>query len=262
MQSDFEQADSALGPPSLYEAKWGKANPVTPIPLSDFEQADSALGPPSLYEAKWGKANPVTPIPRSMSRYYPYWRGGIDIIFALVGIFFLFLILPLLALLIYFDSPGPIFYHQERVGYRGRKFSMHKFRSMYSNAEQAGHAEWTSGDDARVTRIGHFMRATHLDELPQVFNILRGEMSLIGPRPEREEYIAELEKANPLFHSRLNVKPGLTGLAQVIYGYGSTSQEELIKLQYDLYYIEHQSFMLDIRIILKTVVEVVLCHGK
>ena len=198
----------------------------------------------------------------NLSLLYLCWRTMMDVTFILCGLLVMLLILPILALLIYLDSPGPIFYHQERVGYRGRKFSMHKFRSMRADAELAGHAVWACEEDRRVTRIGRFMRATHLDELPQVLNILCGEMSLIGPRPEREEYAAELEMANPNYRRRLTVKPGLTGWAQVKYGYGDTSQEELIKLQYDLYYIEHQSFSLDILIILKTILEVALHHGK
>jgi len=166
--------------------------------------------------------------------------------------------LPVLALFIYVDSPGPIFYRQERLGCDGKKFYMFKFRSMRPDS---GNLIWTTRSDPRVTRVGRFMRAMHLDELPQVINILRREMSLIGPRPEQEAYTRALEKINPLYRSRLAIKPGLTGLAQVMYGYGETSQEELIKLQYDLYYIEHRSCLLDIRILLKTIVEVVLRHG-
>lgn len=197
----------------------------------------------------------------AISPFYLCWHKAMDIAFAFCGLLMLLLILPVLAVLIYLDSPGPIFYVQERVGYQGKKFYMYKFRSMNTDAEQVGHAVWLSIDDARITRIGRFMRMTHLDELPQVFNILRDEMSLIGPRPELEDYVVELEKANPLYCCRLTVKPGLTGWAQVQYGYGSASEDELIKLKFDLHYIEHRSFMLDIRIILKTVVEVVLCHG-
>jgi len=184
-----------------------------------------------------------------------------DISFALFGAVVLFLILPILALLIYLDSPGPIFYRQERVGFQGRKFCMHKFRSMARDAESAGKAVWATRHDPRVTRIGRFMRATHLDELPQVFNILRGEMSLIGPRPEREAHASKWEKIAPSYRDRLAIKPGLTGLAQVKRGYGGAAQDELIKLEYDLYYIQHQSFTLDISIILKTVVEVLYGHG-
>ncbi len=197
----------------------------------------------------------------SIPPLYLCWRIAMDLIFGICGLLLLLLMLPILALSICLDSPGPVFYSQERVGYQGRKFTMHKLRSMSTNAQHGKHAVWASKGDVRVTRVGRFLRATHLDELPQVLNILRGEMSLIGPRPEQQEFVSELEKANLLYHCRFAVKPGLTGLAQVTYGYGDTSQDELIKLQYDLYYIEHQSFVLDIRIILKTIVEVVLCHG-
>src|SRR6266568_1564386 len=197
----------------------------------------------------------------SQGRLYLCWHVVMDISFALFGTVVLFLILPILALLIYLDSPGPIFYRQERVGFQGRKFCMHKFRSMARDAESAGKAVWATRHDPRVTRIGRFMRATHLDELPQVFNILRGEMSLIGPRPEREAHASKWEKIAPSYRDRLAIKPGLTGLAQVKRGYGGAAQDELIKLEYDLYYIQHQSFMLDISIILKTVVEVLYGHG-
>jgi len=185
-----------------------------------------------------------------------------DLSFGLLGLIVLILILPVLALFIYLDSPGSIFYSQERVGHQGRKFRMHKFRSMGTDAELAGQAVWASKDDARVTRIGRFLRTIHLDELPQVFNILRGEMSLIGPRPEQPAFASELEQINPLYRRRLDVKPGLTGWAQVKYGYGSTNLDELEKLQYDLYYIKHQSFKLDMVILLKTIVEVVQHHGQ
>ena len=185
----------------------------------------------------------------------------LDLAFGLCGLVALCLVLPILALLISLDSPGPIFYSQERAGYHGSTFRMLKFRSMSANAEQAPGGQWTTERDPRVTRIGRFMRATHLDELPQALNILRGDMSLIGPRPERPAYIAGLAKENIFYSYRLSVKPGLTGWAQVKYGYGSGEQDELVKLQYDLYYIKHLSFLLDILIILKTVLEVVLGHG-
>src|SRR5437588_12815576 len=114
---------------------------------------------------------------------------------------------------------------------------MYKFRSMRSDAESEGQAVWTSAYDPRITRIGRFLRTTHLDELPQVLNILRGEMSLIGPRPERQVFVEQLEKVIPFYRCRLSVKPGLTGWAQVKYAYASTDQDALVKLQYDLYYI-------------------------
>jgi len=198
----------------------------------------------------------------SLPPLYLCWRKFMDITFGLCGTVVLLLILPALALLIYLDSPGPIFYSQERLGYRGKKFYMLKFRSMCPNTEDAGCGAWTAKDDLRVTRIGRFLRAIHLDELPQVFNILRGEMSLIGPRPDLEENTAKLEKVNPLYCQRQAIKPGLTGWTQVKCGYGTTYMDELAKLPYDLYYIKHQSFMLDIDIILKTIVEVVSRHGQ
>jgi lipopolysaccharide/colanic/teichoic acid biosynthesis glycosyltransferase len=193
--------------------------------------------------------------------FYLCWHKILDIVFGVCGLVALLLLLPIIALLIYLDSPGPIFYRQERLGYRGRIFSVHKFRSMYIDAEQAGHAIWATEHDMRVTRVGRFMRSTHLDELPQVINILRGEMSVIGPRPEREEFVTSLEKRIPLYRCRLSVKPGLTGWAQVNYRYGNTENDALVKLRYDLYYIKHQSLILDILILLKTVIEIVSWRG-
>lgn len=192
---------------------------------------------------------------------YLVWHKMIDLAFVLCAILVLFLVFPCIALLIYIDSPGPIFYRQERLGFQGKKFSIIKFRSMVIDAEVGGRAVWAAECDRRVTRFGRVMRRLHLDELPQVFNILRGEMSLIGPRPEREEFVIELEKTIPEYRTRLTVKPGLTGWAQVKYRYARTEQEALAKVHYDLYYIEHRSIKLDIVIILKTVLEVLLCHG-
>ena len=193
--------------------------------------------------------------------FYLCWRKVVDISFGLVGLLVLFVLLPFLALLIYFDSPGSIFFKQERVGRLGKKFYMYKFRSMCKDTERTGWVTWTSTNDSRVTGIGRILRATHLDELPQAFNVLRGEMSLIGPRPEMDEHVLELERMHSSYRRRLVIKPGLTGWSQVNYGYGCSSKDELEKLQYDLYYIDHQSFILDIHVLLKTVVEVVLCHG-
>jgi exopolysaccharide biosynthesis polyprenyl glycosylphosphotransferase len=197
-----------------------------------------------------------------ISPLYVVWRKIFDLLFGLLGTVAVLLILPMLAPLIYFDSPGPIFYKQERLGRNGCKFIIYKFRSMHTNSESPGQAQWAKEGDARITRIGRFMRATHLDELPQAFNILRGDMSLIGPRPERHEFVTTLEKSIPFYHCRLSVKPGLTGWAQVKYDYGRSHRDALEKLQYDLYYIKHQSFILDIFIILRTFVEVLLHRGS
>jgi exopolysaccharide biosynthesis polyprenyl glycosylphosphotransferase len=196
-----------------------------------------------------------------ISPLYLFWKKGFDLVCGTLGLLLLGLVTPILALCIYLDSPGPIFYSQERVGFRGKAFRIYKFRSMRVDAEGKGQAIWASKSDSRITRVGHFLRATHLDELPQLFNILRGEMSMIGPRPERATFIKELEKTIPFYGHRLAVKPGLTGWAQVKYRYGSSDNDALIKLQYDLYYIKRQSFMLDLFIILNTVIEVLYRRG-
>lgn len=196
-----------------------------------------------------------------VSIYYCYWLIGMHAIFGLLGICLLFSLMLVLAPLIYLDSPGPIFYHQERLGYKGKKFHILKFRTMCVDAEQGDQAVWATEGDARVTRVGRFLRMLHIDELPQVINILRGDMNLIGPRPERAVFVDQLEKNIPLYRHRLNVKPGLTGWAQVKFHYAGTEQEAQIKLQYDLYYIAHQSISLDIKILCMTVVEVLCCRG-
>jgi exopolysaccharide biosynthesis polyprenyl glycosylphosphotransferase len=198
---------------------------------------------------------------RIISPLYLFWKKGFDLFCGIIGLLLLAVVTPVLALCIYLDSPGPIFYSQERVGFRGKAFRIYKFRSMRTDAESKGQPIWASKTDSRVTRIGRFMRATHLDELPQLYNILRGEMSMIGPRPERAAFIKELEKTVPFYGHRLAVKPGLTGWAQVKYRYGSSDNDALIKLQYDLYYIKRQSFMLDLFILLNTVIEVLYRRG-
>jgi lipopolysaccharide/colanic/teichoic acid biosynthesis glycosyltransferase len=195
-----------------------------------------------------------------LSRRYLLWQWLLDLSFGCIGLLLLLLLLPCIAVCIYIDSPGPIFYVQERVGYQGRIFQIWKFRSMRIDSELNG-AVWATQDDPRITRVGHVLRAIHLDELPQVVNILCGEMSLIGPRPERPMFVAQLGRTNPHFYTRLCVKPGLTGWAQVNYPYTHTYEDACIKLQYDLYYIQTRSWKLDLYILLKTCVEVLLCCG-
>ena len=152
---------------------------------------------------------------------------------------------------------APILYRQFRVGQGNRRFHVFKFRSMTVNAEADGKAVWAQKNDQRITRVGHFLRRSRLDELPQIFNVLRGEMSLVGPRPERPEFVDELQKKIPYYSERHAVKPGITGWAQLRYSYGASEEDAAEKLQYDLYYIKNQSLMLDILIILQTV-EIVL----
>lgn len=167
------------------------------------------------------------------------------------------MLLVALAILIESKGRGPILFHQTRVGLDGEPFRVHKFRSMRTDAEADGVARWASKDDDRITRVGAFIRKTRLDELPQVFNVLLGEMSLVGPRPERPEFVEELQKEIPFYKERHRVKPGLTGWAQLSYPYGATTEDARNKLEYDLYYVKNASVFLDLIILLETV-EVVL----
>jgi exopolysaccharide biosynthesis polyprenyl glycosylphosphotransferase len=201
------------------------------------------------------------PIELDLSPLYLFWTRLLDLCFGLCAGFCLLLLLAPLALLISLDSSGSVFYSQERLGQHGRPFRIYKFRSMCNNAERTGQAVWARSSDERVTRVGRFLRTTHLDELPQVLNILRGEMSLIGPRPERAEFVALLETSIPFYRCRLSIKPGLTGWAQVKYRYGNTENDALMKLQYDLYYIKHRSLTLDLFIVLRTLLEMIFCRG-
>lgn len=192
---------------------------------------------------------------------YHCWCLAINLLFGLLGSLFLLFLFPVLACCIYLESPGPIFYTQERLGYQRKRFRIYKFRSMQVDAEPNGLPVWATSSDERVTRVGRILRSTHLDELPQVLNILHGDMTLIGPRPEREVFADRLEKRCHAYRYRLLVKPGLTGWAQVKYGYGANSSE-LRKLYYDLDYIQRRSIRFDVLILLKTVAEVLTFRGR
>ncbi|MBE9215259.1 sugar transferase [Plectonema cf. radiosum LEGE 06105] len=167
----------------------------------------------------------------------------------------------LVALAIKLDSPGPVFYSQERTGLNGKTFKVHKFRSMYQDAEKRG-AQWAQKRDPRITRVGYWLRLMRIDELPQVWNVLKGEMSLIGPRPERPQFDAQLKEAIPYYDIRYLVKPGITGWAQVLYPYGASIEDAYEKLSYDLYYIKNYSIWLDIAIFFKTIRVVLLGKGR
>jgi lipopolysaccharide/colanic/teichoic acid biosynthesis glycosyltransferase len=185
----------------------------------------------------------------------------LDWSFGLLAGLILLVVGPLVVLLIKLTSPGPILYRQIRLGRGGVPFEVLKFRSMVVDAEGELGPQWAALDDPRVTRVGRFLRVTRLDELPQVLNILRGDIHLVGPRPERPEFIAELEQEIPFYRARLAVKPGLTGWAQVKYHYGNTVEDALIKLEYDLYYIKNRSAVLDLSILLKTAGVILLFRG-
>ena len=185
----------------------------------------------------------------------------LDLLFAmLIGIFAAPVII-LAAIIVKLESKGPVFFIQERIGEGNRKFNIVKFRSMTTDAEKDG-PQWASKNDNRVTKFGKIMRATRIDELPQLWNVLRGEMSFVGPRPEREFFIQQLEKEIPYYNLRHTVKPGLTGWAQVMYPYGASVEDAYRKLQYDLYYIKHHSIPFDVKVLLKTVTIVIFGKGR
>jgi exopolysaccharide biosynthesis polyprenyl glycosylphosphotransferase len=204
----------------------------------------------------------VTPVNRPPGKLWLLTKRSVDILLALVGLVVLGLVLPFVALAIYLDNPGPIFYYQTRCGQAGRPYRMVKFRSMVVEAEAEGRPVWAQTGDPRVTRVGRVLRRTRLDELPQVLNVLRGEMSIVGPRPERPEFVQALEQQIPFYRARLAVRPGLTGWAQVHYGYGRTVEDALVKLQYDLYYIKHQGLWLDLQVLARTVLTVLTRPGS
>jgi lipopolysaccharide/colanic/teichoic acid biosynthesis glycosyltransferase len=179
-------------------------------------------------------------------------RRGRDVVLSVLLILLTLPMLLIVACAIRLESRGPVLYRQERMGLHGRGFSLWKFRSMRPDAEVSG-ACWAAPRDPRVTRVGAFIRAHRIDELPQLVNVLRGEMSLIGPRPERPIFVEQLVHAIPDFAARVSVLPGLTGWAQVNYPYGASIEDARIKLGYDLYYIRNRGFLLDLRILLRTV---------
>lgn len=231
---------------------------ITPMPLL-YEQLTGKIAVQHI-GSQWYVALPFESHPfGTLNRLS---KRLLDLVCGLI-LFVLFLATaPLIALAIKLDSPGPIFYRQERMGMHGTTFVVTKYRSMVQNAECDGQAKWAAKDDPRVTRVGRILRKTRLDELPQVINVLKGEMSMVGPRPERPQFIAQLQKQIPFYRTRLAGKPGLTGWAQVNYGYGSTVEDALIKLQYDLYYLKHQSIWFDLKILLRTFAVVLKMKGQ
>jgi len=187
-------------------------------------------------------------------------KRALDVLISVVLLLLASPVWLLTALAIKLDSPGPIFFGQTRVGKDGRIFTIWKFRSMRTDAEKGG-PQWASKNDARVTRVGRLIRNTRIDELPQLWNVLRNEMSVIGPRPERPFFVDELRKKIPYYMERLLVKPGLTGWAQINYQYGSSVEDAVTKLQFDLYYIKNLSIWLDLLILVRTIKVIVLRRG-
>lgn len=185
----------------------------------------------------------------------------IDILLAGVGLCALALIGPLVAAAILVDSGRPVLYRQRRVGFRGQPFTIVKFRTMRRDAE-TGSARWARADDDRVTRVGRFLRRSRIDELPQVVSVLRGRMSVVGPRPERPDFVETLAERIPFYRVRHGVKPGLTGWAQINQGYSGSEADARIKLEYDLYYMRRQSLLFDALIVLRTIGTVLALRGR
>ena len=185
-----------------------------------------------------------------------------DVLISSVGLILTSWLLVLVSLAIKLTSRGPVFYRQKRMGLYGEVFNLVKFRSMVHNAEAGTGAVWSGENDSRITFIGRLLRRTRIDEIPQFLNVLWGDMSLIGPRPERPEFVSELAKEIPYYYLRHTVKPGLTGWAQVNYRYGASKEDAVEKLQYDLYYIQEASLLLDLVILLKTLTTLILRRGS
>ncbi len=188
-------------------------------------------------------------------------RRGISITISLIGLILALPLFPLIMLAIRLDSKGPVFYTQTRVGKGGRLFQVVKFRTMRQDAEAANGAQWAGNNDPRITRVGKFLRSSRLDEIPQLWCVLKGDMAFVGPRPERPEFVEWLSKEIPYYGVRHVVRPGVTGWAQVKYKYGSTVEDSREKLQYDLFYIKNASIGLDLLIVFQTVKTVLLRRG-
>ena len=215
---------------------------------------------------------PVQYVSRDFYRYFPFSRSNqnhfylimvrfFEIIISITGLLIGIVILPLILIGNFFGNRGNLFYTQERVGKNGMVFNIVKFRTMIENAEKNG-AVFARTNDSRVTPFGKILRKSRVDEFPQFINILKGDMAVIGPRPERPIFVNEIAEVMPFYETRHVIKPGLTGWAQVNYSYGETIEDSLIKLQYDLYYIKHRSLFLDVNIIFKTLSTVLLYRGQ
>lgn len=224
-----------------------------------------------VYESKTQRI-PVHYIERDFYRFFPFSRSNnnklylsfvrlIEVIFSIIGLAISLLFIPFIFICNIFANKGSLFYTQERIGKNGVVFEIYKFRTMTENSETSG-AVFAAHNDKRVTPFGKFMRKSRIDELPQFINVLKGDMGVIGPRPERPFFVEEIAAVMPFYETRHVIKPGLTGWAQVNYSYGESIEESLIKLQYDLYYIKHRSVFLDLSITLKTITTVLFYRGQ
>ncbi len=189
-------------------------------------------------------------------------KRTIDLIISIIMLILLSPVMAIFAIAIKLDSKGPVIFSQERIGEKHKPYMVHKFRSMRSDAEKHTGPVWAQDNDDRITRTGHFMRKWRVDELPQLWNVLKGEMSFVGPRPERDHFVKQLTEVIPYYGERFTVKPGLTGWAQVSYSYGASIKDAIEKLNYDLFYIKNMSILMDIMIVARTVKTVIFGHGR
>lgn len=231
---------------------------ITIIDLPTFYARVTNKIPISIIGEAWFFENLI----ESEKNFFEIEKRVFDFACALIGGILVLPFFPLIALCIRIDSKGSIFYTQQRVGRNGKPFRLLKFRTMITNAEQSG-IQWTQAKDERITRIGRLLRRTRIDELPQLWNVLKGDMSFVGPRPERPEFIANLEQAIPHYQMRHLARPGLTGWAQIHQPLGGASVADSIeKLQYDLYYIKNRNFVIDLDVLAKTVLVILRREGR
>ncbi len=230
---------------------------IMPMPLL-YEQITGKV-PLEFIGAQWSVAMPL--IHPGQTRIWRVIKRLFDLFWVFWGLIFLTVTFPLVAAAIYLDSPGPILYPQKRLGRNGIPFKMYKFRTMILEAEK-GKAVWAEKNDPRITRVGKFLRKMHMDEFPQFINIIKGEMSVVGPRPERPQIVEQLSEQIPYFRVRHAVKPGMAGWGLIHHGYGASVEDAAVKLQYDLYYIKHQSFWLDLYILTRTLINAISFMGR
>jgi exopolysaccharide biosynthesis polyprenyl glycosylphosphotransferase len=224
---------------------------------------------PDLYDIISGQAKTMQiygfPLIDIMPQLMPEWEKKVkrlmDILFSIITLIITSPILILVSILIKLESKGPIIFKQNRTGQDGKEFNVYKFRSMVQDAEKLSGPVWSTKDDPRITRIGKFIRKVRIDEIPQMFNVLKGEMSFVGPRPERPYFVEKLSKEIPLYKRRLKVRPGITGWAQVKHKYDETIEDVQTKLRYDLFYIENMSLRMDFKIIFRTIFVVIFGKG-
>lgn len=224
-----------------------------------------------VYENKTQRI-PVHHISKDFYRFFPFSRSNnnklylllvrfLELVFSFIGLVICAVLIPFISIANLIGNKGELFYTQERVGRNGVVFEIYKFRTMVENSESNG-VVFATSNDKRITPFGRLMRKSRIDELPQFFNVIKGDMALIGPRPERPFFVNEIAQIMPFYETRHVIKPGLTGWAQVNYSYGESIEESLIKLQYDLYYIKHRSIFLDLSITFKTITTIVFYRGQ